>query len=120
MGVVHLAVVQALRALKSSSSSRSSRPCCRRSPSSSRCFSKRRASAARLNHPNIVQTNEVGSEGDVTTFAMDTRKGRTFGTLLKAVEGGPALPLTVHLHILIDALAGLHHAHQLTAFAGKP
>ena len=37
--------------------------------------------AARLNHPNIVQTNEVGNDASRYFMAMDYLEGRTFDRL---------------------------------------
>jgi len=39
--------------------------------------------AARLSHPNIVQTNEVGQDGDVFFIAMEYLEGQTLHALLR-------------------------------------
>ena len=77
--------------------------------------------AARLNHPNIVQTNEVGSQGQRYFIAMEYLEGCTLNRIVKrylATRGG--LPLAMHLRVLRDMLRALEHAHTLHDFDGKP
>jgi serine/threonine protein kinase len=77
--------------------------------------------AARLNHPNIVQTNEVGNDGDRYFMVMDYLDGRGLDQIrrrAKAAGGGPSLAML--LRVLIDMLGGLDYAHKLTDFGGAP
>ncbi len=77
--------------------------------------------AARLNHPNIVQTNEVGSEGRRTFMAMDYLDGRSLDRARKRSSGSPwALTVPLHLRIVCDVLSGLDYAHRLVDFDGSP
>jgi eukaryotic-like serine/threonine-protein kinase len=78
--------------------------------------------AARLNHPNVVQTNEVGQEDDRYYLAMEYIEGRSLSRLLRMhlKKKGTALPLEIHLRILCDAMSGLHYAHELRNYDGKP
>ncbi len=74
--------------------------------------------AARLNHPNIVQTYEVGEADGKYFIAMEYLEGQS----LKAVErrlspGG--LSQMQHLRIISDVAKGLHHAHELRGFNGE-
>lgn len=74
--------------------------------------------AARLNHPNVVQTNEVG-EADGTHFiAMEYLEGQSLHAVLRRAQG--RFPLTMHLRVLAEVCAGLHHAHELLDFDGTP
>lgn len=75
--------------------------------------------AARLNHPNIVQTYEVGNDGDRYFIAMEYLEGQPLNALFRRV-GRRNLPLEVHLKILADVLAGLEHAHSLADYDGTP
>lgn len=75
--------------------------------------------AARLNHPNVVHTYEVGAEGGVYYIAMDYLEGQPLSAILKKV-GRQSVPLDVHVRILADMLAGLDYAHKLTDFDGTP
>ncbi|MEJ7733907.1 MAG: serine/threonine-protein kinase [Polyangiaceae bacterium] len=75
--------------------------------------------AARLNHPNVVQTNEVGEEHGSYFIAMEYLDGQPLHRIMhRAARRGMQVPLEAWLRILCDALAGLHHAHELTDFDG--
>jgi serine/threonine-protein kinase len=77
--------------------------------------------AARLNHPNVVQTIEVSSDGDDYYMTMEYLEGQTLAAILQRVrKGGGSLPLNLHLHVLVDMLAGLEYAHRLEDFDGRP
>jgi serine/threonine-protein kinase len=78
--------------------------------------------AARLNHPNVVQTNEVGHEGNRYFIAMEYLEGQTFRRVLNRIGRGAEGPMTLgmKLRVLSEALSGLHHAHELTDYGGAP
>jgi serine/threonine protein kinase len=74
--------------------------------------------AARLNHPNVVQTNEVGQVGRHHFIAMEYLEGQPLHRINhRAVKKG-GVPLVYQARILADVLAGLHHAHELNEFDG--
>ncbi|EYF05440.1 serine/threonine protein kinase [Chondromyces apiculatus] len=75
--------------------------------------------AARLNHPNVVQTNEVGHDGSRYFIAMEYLEGQPLNRLTNRL-GRDRIPLSAHLRVLADALAGLHYAHDLTDYDGTP
>ncbi|HWQ76372.1 MAG TPA: protein kinase [Syntrophomonas sp.] len=66
-------------------------------------------SAARINHPNIVNIYDVGQEGDTHYIVMELVEGRT----LKEIISNEA-PLTVEraVDIAIMICDGVHHAHE--------
>ena len=74
--------------------------------------------AARLVHPNIVQTNEIISEDHRHFMTMEFLDGRSLARIVKRAAG--AFPLGAHLRVLGDALLGLHYAHELRGFDGEP
>jgi eukaryotic-like serine/threonine-protein kinase len=74
--------------------------------------------AARLTHTNIVQTFEVGSDGDRHFMVMEFLDGRSLHRLSRPPQG--ILPVGAHLRILAEALLGLHYAHELRGFDGEP
>jgi serine/threonine-protein kinase len=77
--------------------------------------------AARLNHRNVVQTNEVGVVDDQYFIAMEYLDGQPLNRVFtRARQDKQALPLGVALHILCDVLAGLHYAHDLADYDGSP
>jgi eukaryotic-like serine/threonine-protein kinase len=75
--------------------------------------------AAQLNHPNVVQTYEVGTEGDRHVIVMEYLEGQSLSACVRraAVEGNP-IPLALQLRIIINALDGLHYAHELSGYEG--
>ena len=75
--------------------------------------------AARLNHPNVIQTYEVSSDGEHPVIVMEYLEGQSLGALLGRI-GRKVMPLDVHLYILAQTLAGLHYAHELRDFDGTP
>lgn len=73
--------------------------------------------AARLVHPNIVHTYEVGEVDGAYFLVMEYLEGQT---LRKAQARSPHAPLprAEELRILCELARGLHHAHDLRDFHG--
>jgi eukaryotic-like serine/threonine-protein kinase len=74
--------------------------------------------AARLNHPNIVQTNEVQIVGDQYFIAMEYLDGQPLHRILRRAAKGNPMPLGWHLHFLCDVLGALEYAHDLRDYDG--
>jgi serine/threonine protein kinase len=74
---------------------------------------------ARLNHRNIVQTNEVGNADGRYFIAMDYLEGRALNRANKAFEKTKPIGLNTTLRIFAETLAGLHYAHELADFDGS-
>ena len=77
--------------------------------------------AARLHHPNIVQTNEVLEVDGTPMMVMEYLDGQPLTQVI--VRGRqPQHPFTLpmQLRVLVDALNGLHAAHELADFDGTP
>jgi eukaryotic-like serine/threonine-protein kinase len=76
--------------------------------------------AALLNHPNCVQIFDVGDEG-TAYIAMEFIDGFPLGRMLKrASDRAIPIPVPIMIRILMDAAAGLSHAHALTDRQGRP
>ena len=75
--------------------------------------------AARLSHPNIVQTIEAGQQGERYYLAMEFLDGQPLSALLGSAGHGTPVPVELRLRILSEALAGLHYAHELKEFDGS-
>jgi serine/threonine protein kinase len=75
--------------------------------------------AALLNHPNVVQTYEIGAEGGRDCIVMEYLEGCSFAEIAAATRKNP-MPISLGLRVIADALAGLHHAHSLTDVNGQP
>ena len=76
--------------------------------------------AARLNHRNVVQTNEVGQQNGRYFIAMEYLEGQPLNRVLHRFQKVGGLPLDLHLRVVSEVLAGLHHAHELTDYDGTP
>jgi eukaryotic-like serine/threonine-protein kinase len=75
--------------------------------------------ATRLNHPNIVQTNEVVDEEDDLYLVMEFLDGQPLSRILEPGRV-PDLTLGAKLRIIAEALEGLHYAHELADYDGRP
>ena len=74
---------------------------------------------ARLNHRNIVQTNEVGEDGGRFFMAMEYLDGRTLQSTRSRLKGPKALSPAMLVRIACEALSGLHYAHELADYDGR-
>jgi eukaryotic-like serine/threonine-protein kinase len=77
--------------------------------------------AARLNHPNIVHTYEVGEVGGRFFIAMEYLEGQSLHQVIARLnERQSGLDEATIALIASHALKGLHHAHELCDFDGSP
>jgi len=77
--------------------------------------------AARLSHPNIVHTYEVGEQGGVYFIAMEYLEGQSLNKVLKeALRRKEGIDHEIGARIIADALSGLHYAHDLRDYDGRP
>jgi serine/threonine-protein kinase len=75
--------------------------------------------AARLNHPNIVQTNDVDEHDGRHFIAMEYLEGRSFYHVLKRFTARGGFPQRLGISVIRDALGALDYAHELTGFDGR-
>jgi serine/threonine-protein kinase len=71
--------------------------------------------SARMNHPNVVQVFEVVEHAGQAIIVMEYLDGMPLSRVMRQ----SALPLNLHLDILLQALDGLHHFHELTDLDGS-
>ncbi|MFO0678481.1 MAG: protein kinase [Polyangiaceae bacterium] len=77
--------------------------------------------AARIHHPNVVPIAEIELSDDGHYLVMDYIEGDTVGRLLaKSADAERPLPPAVAVRIVVDALRGLHAAHELKDESGTP
>ena len=77
--------------------------------------------AARIHHPNVVPIQEVGESKSGYYLVMDYVEGDTLARLLaRAAQSKLEVPWSVTVRIILDTLAGLHAAHELTDDLGQP
>jgi serine/threonine-protein kinase len=74
--------------------------------------------AARMNHPNVVQTLEAGHDTAEIYLAMEYLDGQSLSRVLLRDKG--TITLAMRIAALDDVLAGLHYAHELADFDGTP
>ena len=75
--------------------------------------------AARLHHPNVVQTLEVGDDGGHCYIAMEYLDGQPLHKVVRAARASGGIGLPVAAAIVSDMLAGLHCAHELRDWDGR-
>jgi len=76
--------------------------------------------AGRLNHPNVIQTLEVGADAGRHYLAMEYVDGQPVNRVARVLLRHPGFDLSARLTIVLRTLLGLHHAHELTDFDGSP
>jgi serine/threonine protein kinase len=76
--------------------------------------------AARLSHPNIVQTNDVNEFEGRHFIAMEYLDGRSFYRVLRRFAALGGYPQRMALSALRDVLSALDYAHELRDFNGSP
>jgi serine/threonine protein kinase/ABC-type branched-subunit amino acid transport system substrate-binding protein len=74
--------------------------------------------AARLNHPNVVQTVEAGESQGRYYLAMEYLEGQPVHRIFQRGDASHGLSLTMRLHMVARALAGLHYAHECVDYDG--
>lgn len=77
--------------------------------------------AARIRHPNVIDTLDVVAEGGELFLVMDFVLGETLAKLVRACGLRQLhMPAAVVSSIVIGALEGLHAAHEATNERGEP
>ncbi len=78
--------------------------------------------AALLNHPNVVQTHEIGEDINSHFICMEYLEGQPLSRIwTKALRKTKAMPpLEMSIWVLAQVLQGLHYTHELTDLNGKP
>jgi serine/threonine protein kinase len=76
--------------------------------------------AARLNHPNVVQTLEVTTYRDRPAIVMEHLEGQPLDVVHHTVRQRNAAGDLFWVRIIADALAGLAYAHELVDYERKP
>jgi serine/threonine protein kinase len=122
MATVYLAVVAGIGGFNKLQVVKQLRAALAAEPEFLKMFLEEARLAARINHPNVVQTYEVGYDGRHHFISMEYLEGQSLQTICEKLQRGQASDLSIpmRLRILAEALAGLHHAHELTDFDGKP
>jgi serine/threonine protein kinase len=75
--------------------------------------------AARLNHPNIVQTNEVFESPDGPVIVMEYLEGQPLSSIVHRAGNTSKFSVDMQIRVISEMLSGLHYAHELTDFDGQ-
>jgi serine/threonine protein kinase len=76
--------------------------------------------AARIHHPNVVGTIELGEQDGMLYLVMDWVDGEPLSYVLKQAAQHGGLPLPIAVNLIGQACQGLHAAHELPDDDGKP
>ncbi|MDP8999024.1 MAG: serine/threonine protein kinase [Myxococcota bacterium] len=76
--------------------------------------------ASAIDHENVVKVRELGFDGGIPFIIMDYVEGASLAELRRELSCiGRAIDVRVAVRIVLDALAGLHAAHELEDASGK-
>jgi serine/threonine-protein kinase len=77
--------------------------------------------SAKLNHPNVINTFEVGTDASGLFIAMEFLDGQPLSRINRHVQAkGVSFPLKLRLQILRDMLTALDYAHNLCEYNREP
>jgi serine/threonine-protein kinase len=77
--------------------------------------------ASAISHPNVVKVRELGFDGGMPFIVMDYVEGTSLAELRRELSAiGRAIDVRVAVRLVLDALAGLHAAHELRDDNDKP
>src|SRR3954470_22512377 len=120
MGIVYLAAAQGPAGFSKLVALKELRPDLVQDEDFLTMFLEEARMAARLNHPNIVQTNDVDESHGRHFIAMEYLEGRSLYHVLKRFGPRGGFPQRMAISVLRDVLSALDYAHELTGFDGKP
>jgi serine/threonine protein kinase len=76
--------------------------------------------ASAIDHPNVVKVRELGFERGEPFIVLDYVEGSSLSELRKELAAAErAVDTKVAVRVVLDALAGLHAAHELTDEMGR-
>ena len=121
MASVHLARTQGVGGFERLVAIKVMHPDIARDPAFVAMFLDEGRLAARVRHPNVVGTIDVQEGPEGLFLVMEYVEGPSLGAMFRALERRrERMPVGVALRILIDALQGLHAAHEQTGPTGEP
>ncbi|MBK7580828.1 MAG: protein kinase [Myxococcales bacterium] len=75
---------------------------------------------AKIRHPNVVPVIDVGEDPNGLFLVMEYIEGDNLSALRRAAKrAGVPIPEPIALRIVVEALAGLHAAHELKDSSGQ-
>ena len=76
--------------------------------------------ASAIQHPNVVQTTELGEHREYLYLVMEWIDGEALSFVQKRAEERGDMPIEVAVHLVAQTCRGLHAAHELTSDLGVP
>jgi serine/threonine protein kinase len=121
MATVHLARARGVAGFERLFAVKLCHPHLREDPSFVAMFLDEARLAALIHHPNVVATVDLGTEEELF-LVMEYVEGGALNRLHRAARQRPGkrLPLTVVARVALDALSGLHAAHEVCSADGTP
>ena len=75
--------------------------------------------ASRIDHPNVVQTLELGEHEGTLYLVLEWVDGEPLSALLAQSKSAGGIPLRIAVNLIGQACKGLHAAHELKDEAGQ-
>jgi serine/threonine-protein kinase len=72
-----------------------------------------------IQHENIVQVYDVSEDSGILYMAMEWVEGESLRNVIRAASGRRPIPADIAVHVISDAAAGLHAAHELRGWDGE-
>lgn len=76
--------------------------------------------AARLEHPNIVATYELGDVDGTYFISMEYLPGEDLGAIFARCAEGRTMPVEIAAGLAQQSANGLHYAHEIRDPSGRP
>jgi serine/threonine protein kinase len=76
--------------------------------------------AARLEHPNIVATYELGEVDGQYFISMEYLPGEDLSAVIARCQGAHPIPIEIAAALAQQAAQGLHYAHEARDVQGRP
>ncbi len=118
MGIVYLAIASGPARFSKLLVVKELKPELAEDPAFTEMFLEEARLAARLSHPNIVQTYEVGEDEGRQYMVMDYLEGVTLARVLR--RSSDSFTPALHMRVICELLEGLQYAHELKDFDGTP
>lgn len=77
--------------------------------------------STRIRHPNVVEVRDVDMVGEDLVIIMEYIEGVALSAMIRELrERGSSIPIAIVVRVMIEALRGLHAAHELQGEDGLP
>jgi len=88
-------------------------------PSFEQMFLDEASLASQIRHPHVVEILDLGEQDHVLYLVMEWIDGIPLNHAIKAARSSGGMPLPIAVRICVQALQGLHAAHELTDSSGQ-